>query len=152
MHTHIAPLLALLVALPLATADVLPTPYPPGFLEATWHTDPMGQPYIELTWEAPLESGSSALAGYLVHKMDPEVALDPYFVDASETSFRDNSVMPDGTYAYYVTAVNTFGLESAPSNPVFLSGDYPRCLVFGWTLGPPPNYVLQHGCLLPPPV
>jgi hypothetical protein len=72
---------------------------------------------ISLIWEA---NGEADLAGYLVLRSpapgDPTEALaaEPL----KETTYRDTTAAPGVRYVYVVTAVDTAGNRSAPSNTV----------------------------------
>ena len=77
-----------------------------------------GQAYqITLTWDAP-KGSSEPITGYEIYRSTSGSAqyqlLNPS-IDA-QTNFTDSSVQPGITYQYYVTAVNSSGVKSSPSN------------------------------------
>ncbi|MGO9516628.1 MAG: choice-of-anchor D domain-containing protein [Candidatus Korobacteraceae bacterium] len=71
---------------------------------------------VSLTWNAPTGS-SDPVVGYDVYRSSGNAQyqlLNPS-VDA-QTSFADSDVQSGLTYQYYVTAVDTQGVQSVPSN------------------------------------
>ncbi len=74
-------------------------------LSAVWD-----YPVVTLTWEPPLQP----VVGYNVYKNDSLSTLSPI----SDTVFVDNTVADSGVTSYYITSVNDWNLESAPSNSV----------------------------------
>jgi len=143
----------LVLALSPAVAGPQIVPFPPGFLDAEWLDGHQGGVLLRLTWQAPNDTGSSALAMYRVHRVASGEGQEVFSTfNASSTSATDVDVQISGTYAYYVTAINTDGWESPPSEVLMVRWDYPHCRLAGYTLGPPPDYLLQPDCLFPPPV
>jgi len=74
------------------------------------------QPYnVNLSWNP----SSSPNVGYVVYR---SVGGAPFIrINASldpTTSYTDNTVIPGHAYTYYAIAVDSSGLQSAPSNPV----------------------------------
>ncbi|MEM3492938.1 MAG: fibronectin type III domain-containing protein [Thermoplasmata archaeon] len=71
-----------------------------------------------LKWDVPLDTGAPPLTGYNIYRgLRTENKTLIASVDASTTTYVDNSVTPGLTYYYHVTAVNAIG-ESEPSNTV----------------------------------
>lgn len=68
---------------------------------------------IELKWAAP-ERGTAS--EYRVYRWRKEQGGYVQIASTRETSFADNSVKPDAAYAYYVTALDSWGMESAGSD------------------------------------
>ena len=71
---------------------------------------------VELTWSAP--SGSSdPITGYKVYRA-PGGTSSFAVVDSmdTQTSYTDSSVQSGQSYSYYVTSVDSSGVESSPSN------------------------------------
>jgi hypothetical protein len=138
------PAVALALLLP-AQAGPLEAPMPPGDLDGEWETATNGAGDVFLSWTAPTDTGSSDLAGYKVYRFEDGVPLGP--AQTTATSYTHSGLDPESVYLYYVTAVNTDGEESIPSNPVLL-GEYPPCAVFTWGLDPPHATPRPH-CLIP---
>jgi hypothetical protein len=76
-----------------------------------------GNPHeVDLSWQAP--SGSSVtITGYKVYRAPSGTSSFAMLnsVD-SQTAYSDTSVQSGQTYNYYVTSVDSAGMESAPSN------------------------------------
>ena len=74
-------------------------------------------PHVSLTWTAP--SGSSdPISGYKVYRA-PSTSSSFTLLNSQTTpnlSYSDMSVQAGTTYQYYVTAVDSSGAESTPSN------------------------------------
>ena len=71
---------------------------------------------VDLTWNAP--SGSSdPITGYKVYRA-PGGTSSFAVVDSmdTQTSFADSGVQGGQSYSYYVTSVDSSGVESSPSN------------------------------------
>jgi predicted phage tail protein len=82
-----------------------PTPTPPSS--------------IALNWNA---STSANVTSYNVYRST--IAVGPYTkiaANTSQTTYVDSDIQPGGTYYYVVTAVNSSGLESQPSNQATVS-------------------------------
>ena len=69
-----------------------------------------GNNYVNLTWQASLYNGDSALIGYNIYRDDILINT----TDGSTLFYSDTS-LNIGNYSYYITAVNV-GRESAKSN------------------------------------
>jgi hypothetical protein len=72
---------------------------------------------IGLSWDAP--TGTTAtVSGYNVYRATGSSSTFAKLNSSlnSPTSFTDGSVAPDTTYEYYVTSVDSAGVESSPSN------------------------------------
>lgn len=131
-----------------------PMPFPPGMADGS--RDDEG---VTLTWTAP-ESGMHPLDHYNIYRIradqvpvvDEAAPIEVTPTDAAATSFLDSTADPDLDYIYFITAVSTEGIESIPSNLVQIhKEDYPRCTWFQYTIGPPPQYLIHEGCIIPPP-
>ncbi|MBI4053330.1 MAG: hypothetical protein HY394_04805 [Candidatus Diapherotrites archaeon] len=107
-------LFALLALLPSVLAPVNPDAGPPyyGFLCGEAKA-------VEVLWAAPTETVSGrAITGSLSFNVYKAVAEGPLVKIASMvsgTSFIDTDVKAGGSYAYYVSAVDSLGRESAQS-------------------------------------
>ena len=85
-------------------------------LEGTGVSQPVASYRVDLSWNAPIPSGS--IAGYRVYRANAGTgsfqmlnsALDP------DTAFTDSTVQTGQSYEYEVTSVDSNGNESAPSN------------------------------------
>jgi hypothetical protein len=145
-----APALALLALIPLAAAG--DAPMPPGNLDYTIETNANGSTSLHLFWEAPTDTGSSALASYEIYRTVDQLTTPVATVGADVTTYEVEDIQLYTPYAFYVRAVNVDGHESLPSNlAIFLSDGeyYPHCTVVNyWVVG---AGVSPH-CLLPPPV
>ncbi len=76
-----------------------------------------GNPHkVDLSWQAPTGSGVT-ITGYNVYRA-PSGGSSFALVNSmdSQTAFSDASVQSGQTYNYYVTSVDSAGVESAPSN------------------------------------
>jgi hypothetical protein len=76
---------------------------------------------IDLTWNAPASS-SPPLAGYNIYRSNGTSSFERLnsTVD-KQTTYQDGSLQVGGTYEYYVTTVNSSGMESSPSNTTTVS-------------------------------
>jgi hypothetical protein len=146
-----APALALLALIPLAAAG--DAPMPPGNLDYERIEAANGQVSVRLFWEAPTDTGSTALASYNVYRIVDNVVVPLASVDASSTEYTLTNLATTEPYALYVTAVNVGGDESLPSNAVLLvrDGAYPHCTWFSWGISPP-GVRVRPECFLPVPV
>lgn len=71
---------------------------------------------VQLSWDSP--SSSDPVAGYRIYRSLDGSAQYQLLSSSltAQTAFTDSSVQSGQTYEYYVTAVDTSGAESAPSN------------------------------------
>lgn len=76
------------------------------------------QPYhVSLTWNAPIES-NDPIAGFEVYRSssgNTQYQLLTPSIDA-QPNFMDSNVQSGMTYQYYVTTVDSLGVQSVPSN------------------------------------
>jgi len=72
---------------------------------------------VNLTWTASTDN--VAVAGYLIFRNNSQIAMN------STTSFTDTSVAGNTTYNYYVTAFDSAGNPSGPSNGVNITTPAP---------------------------
>ncbi|WP_026897177.1 glycoside hydrolase family 10 protein [Daejeonella oryzae] len=82
---------------------------------------------VDLNWQAPLKASDGETAyGYVVYRFnegddintsDPKNILQLSF-DSKQTSFKDNSVLPNKRYTYIVTAIDRLKNESDHSAKV----------------------------------
>jgi len=103
--------------------DVFP-PAPPLGLEVIYVPAEGGAPAsLDLSWAISPETG---VAGYNVYRSEQEGTRGERLNSAllRTPAFRDMNAVPGRTYFYTVTAIDTAGLESAPSAAV--SGGVPR--------------------------
>ncbi len=74
-----------------------------------------GDGYIEISWSKPLDNGAPPIYQYKIYRATSSGNLRQLaMVDASEKSYKDNTVENDQIYYYYVIAVNAYA-ESDPS-------------------------------------
>ncbi|MCK4916374.1 MAG: right-handed parallel beta-helix repeat-containing protein, partial [Candidatus Eisenbacteria sp.] len=113
---------------------------------------------LELSWNIPPEARVD-VDYYIVYRDSTQVPLTAIAtVDAPTTSFTDITIPPCETYNYWVSAVDTGGLEGAPSNRVAeeLCYDGPTGLAVAFTeganelswisgAGPIDYYVIKRG-------
>jgi hypothetical protein len=93
---------------PLKNATSVIAPLPPRNLQAE-----EGNGYVNLTWEEPLDNGTSDMTEYRIYRNGTLIATVP----ATQLWYNDTDVANGVTYTYYVTAVNSAG-ESDKSNEV----------------------------------
>jgi fibronectin type 3 domain-containing protein len=72
---------------------------------------------FSLTWDAP-QGSSHPIVGYKIYRSTSGNAqyqlLNPSVI--AQTNFTDSAVQSGMTYQYYVTAVDSSGAQSSPSN------------------------------------
>jgi hypothetical protein len=81
----------------------------------------LGNGYVELTWEEPLDMISSKLTGYNLYRGTTSGAETFLVAPGNVTSYNDTSVTFGQIYYYYVTSLNATS-ESYPSNE-FMAAD-----------------------------
>ena len=97
-----------------ATTAAGTPPGPPRALTAT----ATGSSAIELSWRAPLVSGSSAIIGYRIEWSGTRTGVWSVLVvntGDTRTAYEDTGLAPNTTRYYRVSAINSFG-TGAPSN------------------------------------
>ena len=72
-----------------------------------------GDGYVNLSWNASVDDGGSAVIEYRIYRNGTLIATVP----ATQLWYNDTSVVNGVNYTYYVTAVNSVG-ESKPSNEI----------------------------------
>jgi Fibronectin type III domain len=103
---------------PTPTGTPTPTPTPaatpsaPQNLTAT----PATGRGVQLTWQAPASSGSSAVTQYRIYRGDTS-GSETFLATGTSTSYKDAATLRGKQYFYYVTAVNAAG-EGPASNEV----------------------------------
>ena len=72
---------------------------------------------INLSWSAP-SSTSDTIAGYNIYRATGSSSSYQKLNSSvnSPVSYMDSSVQASTTYQYYVTSVDSSGMESTPSN------------------------------------
>ncbi|HEX4284487.1 MAG TPA: choice-of-anchor D domain-containing protein [Terracidiphilus sp.] len=77
---------------------------------------------VQLSWNAPSGSGAT-IAGYRVYRATSGTSSYQLLNSAlnSQMTFVDSTVHSSTSYQYYVTTVNSSGLESVPSNTATVS-------------------------------
>jgi hypothetical protein len=105
----------------VAMRDIFP-PHPPSGLEAVPGGATAADRSIDLSWSPNTEAD---LAGYIVYRQEidskGEAAGTATRLNATPVvgpAYRDQTAIAGHRYAYRVTAVDTAGNESAPSDPV----------------------------------
>ncbi len=94
---------------------------------------------IDLSWTAPLNNGGSAITGYRI-EMSSDGAVNSWSDLVSNTSetlttYTDNSLQPDMTRYYRVSAINSVG-TSPPSNVVNATASAASSLTFSDSVSP----------------
>ena len=72
-----------------------------------------GNGYVNLSWNASVDDGGSAITEYKIYRNGTLIATVP----ATQLWYNDTNVVNGVNYTYYVTAVNSVG-ESKPSNEI----------------------------------
>ncbi len=93
---------------PLKNRSFAVTPLPPTNLTAN-----VGNGYVNLTWNAPIDNGGTDIIEYKIYRNETLIAT----VSALHLWYNDTTVVIGQKYVYYVTAVNSIG-ESDRSNGV----------------------------------
>ena len=100
-----------------ATITMLPGPDPPTDLSGTWN------PFsIDLLWTAPLETGATPIAYYLITDTSSSTV---YQTPDSNPSYTITGTDPEVNYTYTIQTVNQDDATSAPSTPITV-GQYPN--------------------------
>ena len=97
-----------------ATTSTGTPPGPPRALRAT----AVGSSAIELSWSAPLSSGSSAIIGYRIESSSTRTGGWSDLVantGNTRTTYLDTGLAPNTSHYYRVSAINSFA-TGAPSN------------------------------------
>jgi fibronectin type 3 domain-containing protein len=92
---------------------VYSAPGPPSNLSAMESEDEK----VVLLWERPEHDGNSDVTGYRVYRNTTSGNFDVVLEETTYEYFVDTTAIPDTTYHYIVTAVNSYG-ESFASNEV----------------------------------
>jgi fibronectin type 3 domain-containing protein len=75
-----------------------------------------GNPHqVDLSWVAPSNS-SVPIAGYHVYRAAGTGGFATIGSVSTQTAYTDTGVQSGSTYQYYVTSVDSSGVESTPSN------------------------------------
>ncbi|WP_239461262.1 fibronectin type III domain-containing protein [Occallatibacter savannae] len=76
---------------------------------------------VDLAWSAP-NSSSTSITGYKVYRaISGSGAFAALSSGTSQTSFADSGVQSATAYDYYVTSIDSAGIESSPSNTTTVS-------------------------------
>ena len=77
---------------------------------------------VQLSWAAPPPS-STPIAGYRVYRASSATSIFQALNSALEiqTTYLDSTIQNGQTYSYWVTSVDSSGLESPPSNSITIS-------------------------------
>lgn len=115
---------------PVGTAFTVsyPVPVAPSNLTAVTPTNQA----LKLSWSATFDPSTPPAVSYNIYRNNTLVGT------STTTNFTDNNLSTDGTYTYYVTAVNQYGVESTPSNLVVAVYDTTKPIVI-YTLSPAAN-------------
>lgn len=93
---------------PMPLSDRLPGA--PRFITIT--LDPL-ENLLYLTWQGPIDPGSSPVLGYIVKRADPMYAVLHIIeqnTDNPAAYFLDPTADPEGTYNYQIAAISTIGV------------------------------------------
>lgn len=101
--------MAAIEILPASTVSTSTPPSAPSSLTATASLNSAGTPQVGLTWGASTATNGSVVS-YIVYRDGAKAGT------STSTSFTDTTVNPSTTYSYYVTAVDSSGNVSSPSN------------------------------------
>ncbi len=101
------------------TVQKISKPTPPQDFKAEWN-----ETEVRLDWSNPSYNGGSPIKFYKIYRNGA------YLTNTTVTTYVDKNINYTKTYTYYVTAVNSDGLESNPSNQVKVEWGKP---------GPPKN-------------
>jgi fibronectin type 3 domain-containing protein len=93
----------------LVLGTPLTTPTEPLNLQAS-----VGSEYVHLTWDAPLNNGSSDITTFYVYRNDTTGIYDILFGD--EFEFNDTGVQNGRNYTYHIAAVNAQGVGPNSTN------------------------------------
>jgi fibronectin type 3 domain-containing protein len=94
-------------------------PVPPGIPIGLQAIKDDGQ--VTLTWDAPSQSGSSAITGYKVYR-GPTAGTATLIASVIDTTYVDTAAQEGQTYYYKVSAVNADGESTlTEAIPVFLT-------------------------------
>jgi hypothetical protein len=91
-------------------ADTTP-PSTPGTLAAT-----AGKRKVTLSWGAATDAGGSGLAGYEIYRSNSATGSFTVVATTAGTSYTNGGLSRNRTYWYYVTAYDSAGNHSSPSN------------------------------------
>ncbi|UCE37349.1 MAG: fibronectin type III domain-containing protein [Thermoplasmata archaeon] len=100
------------------TTDIPGTPFVPTIPTAPVNVQAdIGNGYVNLTWDIPLNDGNSTITGYYIYRNG---TIGPFsFVPASHRWYEDTDVTNEITYTYNVSAVN--GIGEGPKSPNILA-------------------------------
>ncbi len=73
---------------------------------------------VELTWEGPIDGGSSRITGYQITRSDPQYMPQVVILDSTDgdvTAYTDATADIDTLYTYQISAINSAGVGE-PSN------------------------------------
>jgi len=126
-------------------------PSAPANLSAT-----AGQGQVVLSWMPPVDSGDTAITGYLLHRTtasDPHADPDLITVAPDTLTHTDPNLENGVTYSYSIVGINAVG-ESEPSTPVDVTPSAPLSLPAAMlppgTVGRPYSATLAvHGGVAP---
>jgi len=102
---------------------------------------------IDLSWTAPLDNGGAEITGYRIELSSDETQLSwsDLISNTSETltTYTDNSLQPNTTRYYRVSAINAVG-TSAPSNVANATTRSSSSLAFSDSSVPPQVYPIDR--------
>ena len=72
---------------------------------------------VLLHWNPPAAQPGLTVMGYNIYRSQPDGTYKPIASGVTAPSYVDHDVSDGATYLYFVTAVDTAGHESPPTNP-----------------------------------
>jgi len=82
--------------------------------------------YVMLTWEGPLDPGTSSIVGYVVERLDSAGNATAFTISGSSPFYVDTSSSTSDVYKYRIAAVSTAG-QGAYSNDAY----FPNQALYG---------------------
>jgi hypothetical protein len=75
--------------------------------------------YVMLSWEGPLDPGTSSIVGYVVERIDGSGNATTFTISGNATFYVDTSASSSSQFQYRIAAVNTAGQGAYSANAFF---------------------------------